>query len=68
MPRETADWNSKPIQAATFTKLVALLEARYPGKVRRTLEVCPVAVIKTIDNEADARATIARLELAGKET
>ena len=44
--------------AETFVHLYALLEARYPGRVRRVLEVTPVAVQKTIDNEADAQQTI----------
>ena len=50
------------ITAATYTRLVALLEAQYPGKVRRTVEVCPVAIVKCIDNEHDALMTIGRLE------
>ena len=60
--RDAADWNTKPITADTYAELIARLEERYPGKVRRTVEVCPVAVINTIDNEDDALETIVRLK------
>jgi len=43
-------------------RLIAALEARYPGRVRRSVDVMPVAVNKTIDNEADALETIRRCE------
>lgn len=42
----------------------AALERVYPGKWRRAVDVCPVAVNKTIDNEMDALATIAKIDLA----
>jgi len=42
-------------------RLYHALDKRYPGKVWRTIEVCPVGVVKTIDNEADALETIRRL-------
>lgn len=62
--RDQANWNSQPIQTGTFAELIDLLDVRYPGTVRRTVEVCPAAVIKTIDNERDAQETITRLRLA----
>lgn len=52
------------IKPETAEKLYALLEKRWPGKVWRVIEVCPVAVVKTIDNERDALETIRRLEEA----
>ena len=56
--RNQADWTSTPIQPETFARLVTVLETSYPGKVRRVVEVCPVAIVKTIDNERDALTTI----------
>lgn len=60
--RDGPDLNSTPIGAETFDRLVAALERVYPGKVRRAVEVCPVAIVKTIDNESDALETIRRIE------
>lgn len=61
--RRTADWvKGKPISEDLLQHLCHALEQRYPGKVRRALLVCPVAVEHVIDNEADARETIRRLE------
>lgn len=52
---------STPMASETCDQLYAALEARYPRKVRRVLEVPPVAVQKTIDNEVDALETLRRL-------
>lgn len=62
--RTTKALNSAPMTEETFDRLYSLLERMYPGKVWRVVEVCPVAVVKTIDNEDDARRTIYRLEEA----
>lgn len=62
--RTTKALNSRPMTRETQERLIALLEARYPGKVWRVVETCPVAVVKTIDNERDAIATIRNLEMA----
>jgi len=56
--------DSQPITAETFERLCAAVESRHPGKWWRALEVCPVAVVKTIDNEEDAKATIEMIRLA----
>jgi hypothetical protein len=56
---------SQPITAETAQRLYDALESAYPGKVWRVVECCPVAVVKTIDNEADAMETLRRIE-AGK--
>lgn len=56
--------DSTPMTAGTFDRLLGLLEARYPGKVWRVVEVCPGTVVKTIDNEEDALVTCANLEAA----
>lgn len=64
-PRST--WRGEPMKAATFQRLMTLLQATYPGKVRRVVEVQPVAVLRTIDNEADTLETIRRLEAANVE-
>lgn len=53
---------SAPITTDTFDRLYYLLDQVYPGKVWRVVECCPVAVVKTIDNERDALATIANIE------
>jgi hypothetical protein len=53
----------EPIKPETFERLLEALERHYPGKVRRAVDVCPVAVNKTIDNEADALETIRRCDL-----
>lgn len=60
--RRHADFAEPGITEKTYARLVTLLELRYPGKVRRVVEVCPVAVVKIIDNEADAVVTIENLE------
>lgn len=52
---------SRPMSARTANRLFDALERRYPGKVWRVVEVCPVAVVKTVDNEADAQETLRRL-------
>ena len=64
MRHATAYHYGKPMSANTCERLVTLLEARYPGCVRRSVEVCPDVVIKIIDNEADALLTIRNLESA----
>lgn len=57
-----ADWeNDEPISEDLLQRLYHALEQKYPGKVRRALLVCPVAVEKVIDNAADARETLRRL-------
>lgn len=61
--RTTKSIKSAPIKKTTQERLIRLLEGRYPGKVWRVVEVCPVAVVKTIDNERDALATLRNLEL-----
>lgn len=60
--RATKSTTSTPMTAATQERLIAALERRYPGKVWRVVEVCPVAVVKTIDNEEDALVTILNIE------
>lgn len=62
MMRKTKATTSQPITPATYDRLLKLLEARYAGKWWRVVEVCPAAVVKTIDNESDALQTIANLE------
>lgn len=62
--RDSKRIDSEPIHAETAERLYAALSERYPGKVWRVIEVCPVAVVKTIDNEADALTTIGNLERA----
>jgi hypothetical protein len=52
---------SEPITARTYDVLLAELERAYPGKWRRAVDVTPVAVCKTVDNEADALETIRRI-------
>jgi len=54
--------DAERMSIVTAERLFTLLEARYPGKVWRVVEVCPVAVVKTIDNEFDAQLTIRNLE------
>lgn len=60
--RSTPRLHSKPITPKTYARLLECLESVYPGKWRRAVDVCPVAVNKTIDNEADALETIRRIE------
>lgn len=62
LPRRTKRFESKAIKPETYERLIAALEKVYPGKWWRAVEVCPVAVVKTIDNEADALETILRIE------
>ena len=62
MKRSHPDWKSEPITTETYDALLSALEKAYPGKWRRSVDVCPVAVNKTIDNEADALETIRRIE------
>lgn len=61
-PRTTCDWSSEPIDPTTYDRLIAALEEKYPGKVRRAVCVMPGAVEKVIDNEADALETIRRCQ------
>lgn len=61
-PRKTPLIGSAPIAPETFDRLLIALESVYPGKWRRAVNVCPVAVNKTIDNERDALETIRRIE------
>lgn len=58
--------DSTPMTAATQERLIAALEALHPGKVWRVVEICPVAVVKTIDNEEDALVTLMNIERSGK--
>ena len=53
---------SSPISAETYERLLAAIERASPGKWRRAVDVCPVAVNYTIDNEPDALETIRRIE------
>ncbi len=62
--RDSADPKSPPIEGETYNTLVALLEQRYPKRVRRVVEVTPKAVTKHIDNEYDAQETIFNLRQA----
>jgi len=59
--RTMPNLKSQPITEATYAELLAALDLVYPGKWRRAVDVCPVAVNKTIDNELDARETIRRI-------
>lgn len=54
------------ISHETYERLLEVLEEVYPGKWRRAVDVCPVAVNKTIDNESDALETIRRIEAKEK--
>ena len=60
--RQTPTPHDTPIAPETFERLIKAIDSVYPGKWRRALDVCPVAVNKTIDNEADALETIRRIE------
>ena len=62
--RDSKKIGSLPMTEATARKLYDALEQKYPGKVWRAIEVCPVAVVKTIDNEHDALETLRRLKEA----
>lgn len=62
--RHTKELTSEPISEDLAQRLYQALDKKYPGKVWRVIECCPVAVVKTIDNEADARETLRRLEEA----
>jgi hypothetical protein len=60
--RKTARWEvDEAIPPELFEQVFAAVEKKYPGRVRRALLVCPVAVEKVIDNESDARETLRRL-------
>lgn len=60
--RNTARWDvDEAIPAELFEQVFEAVEKKYPGRVRRALLVCPVAVEKVIDNEPDARETLRRL-------
>jgi hypothetical protein len=44
-----------------------MLQARYgEERARLVIEVCPVSVLKTIDNEEDALSTIRNIKEANK--
>ena len=62
--RKTARWSEDvPMTEKTQNELIWELEAKYgKDKVRRVVLVCPVAVEKVIDNEEDAKTTIANLQ------
>ena len=62
MKRTHPNWKSAPITENTYNILLFELEKAYPGKWRRAVDVCPVAVSKTIDNEKDALDTIRRIK------
>ena len=59
--RNTCRLDDEPISPETFTELLLEIERANPGKWRRMVAVCPVAVEHVIDNEADARETIRRI-------
>lgn len=62
IPTAGDTWGKKPnITFATLMSLIDVLNARYWGKWRYVVEVCPGAVVKAIDNEADAQETIRRI-------
>lgn len=65
--RDVKEIDSPHITEETAAKLFSALSKKYPGKVWRVIEVCPVAVVKTIDNERDALETLRRLAEAGIE-
>lgn len=60
--RTSKAMSSPPMTAETAEKLYAALDALHPGKVWREIVVCPVAVLKTIDNEIDALRTLKNIE------
>lgn len=65
-PRVTWRLGDQSMKAETFDRLYAELERQWPGRVRRVIEVCPVAVVKTIDNERDAQQTLANFAAKAK--
>lgn len=65
--RHTKEIDSPHMREETAAKLYSALQKKYPGKVWRVIEVCPVAVVKTIDNERDALETLRRLKEGGIE-
>ena len=63
MVNETKTWGKKPnMKEETLKELARLLEQVYPNKWRYCIDVMPVAVMKTIDNEEDAQETIRKLK------
>ncbi len=63
MVNETQTWGKKPnIKRETLEELTNLLAKVYPNKWRYCVDVMPKAALKTIDNEADAKITIANLK------
>lgn len=72
MPRSVRNGpklDSKEMCRETQERLLELADSVYPGKARRAVDICPVAVNHTIDNEEDAQETIRRMErrLEGEE-
>jgi hypothetical protein len=62
IPTAGDTWGKKPnITFATLMTLSDVLNEKYWGKWRYAVEVCPNAVVKTVDNEADAIETIRRI-------
>lgn len=67
--RNGPDWkHSTSMKLETQEALVALAAAIYPGRVRRSVDICPVAVNHTIDNEEDAQETLRRMRATQKAT
>ena len=62
MPRSSPALDSEPMKLETQEKLLDLANRLYPGKARRAVDICPVAVNHTIDNEKDAQETIRRMD------
>lgn len=60
--RKAPDLKSKPMSLKTQERLIELASKLYPRRVRRAVDLCPVAVNHTVDNEADALETIRRME------
>lgn len=49
------------IKLSTLLLLAHLIEEKYPDKWQFAMEICPVAIIKTVDNQGDAITTIATI-------
>ena len=58
----SSTWNKPRITIKTMGELIKWVEKAYPNNWRMCLDVCPVAIIKTIDNEEDAKETIKRIK------
>lgn len=60
-------WIGNPMSVDTAIELLHLARERYGfAKARLAVLVCPVAVEKVVDNQADALESIRRLQAAMK--